>query len=147
MKRKILVIISLLLTLGLFIGCGGSNDNKKEEENIVLTEINKDDYEKADFVSLNLNAEEYKKLVGKKVFVEGEVSAEDIDGKVFDKSPNLTVTQKEGEGYGIYAAKGYNIKDSGLDIKDKDIVKVYGIVNDERITGMPTILVDKIEKN
>jgi len=149
MKRILSILLTGLMVLAL-VGCGSNNKAEKttkvEETKVEVKEINKNEYEKADFVKFNLPEQEYFKMVGTKVYIEGEASSIDLEGKIFAKSPNLIVSQKESNGFGMYGVEGYSIRDADIDINQKDNVRVYGIIFDQKINGMPTILVDKIEK-
>lgn len=145
--KKILTVSIILLVLTM-VGCGSNNvvvEQPKQEEKPLKKEINVVEYEKADFVNLNKLDNEYNKLLGTKVFIEGNVDSVDLEGKVFAKSPNLSLSQKEGEGFGIYAVTGFEIKDSVPDIKEGDVVKAYGLITLKEKLGFPTIIVDKIE--
>lgn len=147
MKKILTILLSLLVIFATFIGCSStSNPEPNEQKKKIEEVINKENYKKADFVELNVA--DYSKLVGTKVYVDGVISQLDLDGTVFAKSPNISLSQKEGDGYGKYLARGYELKDSGIEFKKGDSVIVYGFIDPEKaLTGEPMIFVEKIEKN
>lgn len=88
-----------------------NNNLKKEAIKAEFTVLNGHNAEKADL----------------KVFAEGEISAVDYN-KVMDVFPSFLLSQKEGDGYGMYHIS--NLLDiKGL--KNGDNVKVYGTVDKE----------------
>lgn len=151
MKRTISII--LLICSMFFVSCGNPNDrtsklpvgnessnSKDEKSRDELNEQLKSECIKADFISLNGNTEQNKNL---KVFVEGEISVVDYDS-VMDLFPSFMISQKEGEGYGMYHIT--NVL-SIPDLKDGDYVKIYGTVDGTNNVGIPKIVSTVIEKN
>jgi hypothetical protein len=145
-------IIAVLLACLLLAGCGGK-ESSKETQNPVNSaqtaqkgptqeEINaklKAEAVKASFVELNGHTSEFK---NKKVYAEGKVSNVDYK-KVVDIFPSFVLSQKEGNGYGMYVISNM------LEIKgisDGDKVKIYGVVDGTDKTGMIKIVATIIEK-
>lgn len=122
------------------IQTNSSSDKKVEVTQEQLDEKLKKDAVKADFVKLNGHSNENADL---KVFIEGEISCVDYQC-VIDVFPSFLISQKEGEGFGMYHVT--NIR-SIKDLKDGDIVKVYGTVDKETSNdGMVKINSTVIEK-
>lgn len=153
MKKLISIILVTLFTLGL-VSCSQSkqeanttstnstqsqaskNEPTQEELNAKL----KSEAVKADFVTINGHESE---VSGKKVFSEGQISAVDNEGK-YDLFKGFTISQKEGDGFGIYYV--YNLTDD-KSFENGDQVKIYGTVNKEKSKlGMSVIVATVIEK-
>ena len=144
--KKILYLLALTITLALF-GCGTpataptptvapAFDQKViDADNAKL----KTEAVKADFVEINGH---YDKVKARAVFAEGKITAVDYKN-VMDLFPSFTLSQKEGDGYGMYHVR--NVSDS-KDLKDGDTVKVYGKIGEPNASGMPTIMCTVIEK-
>ncbi|MBS4958920.1 MULTISPECIES: hypothetical protein [Clostridium] len=158
MKRLLVAIISGIIVVSLS-GCASNKsveNNKESKPDMKVEEQKKDEKEqkvsqedlneqlkkeavKADFVELNGNTDKNKNL---KVFAEGTISVVDYD-RVMDIFPSFTLTQEEGEGYGIYHISNV-LSVEGL--KDGDKVKVYGVVDGENDSGLIKISATVIEK-
>ncbi|MCT4593186.1 MAG: hypothetical protein N4A57_02780 [Anaeromicrobium sp.] len=134
----------LVITKNETDGNGKSNQqvmtNHKKEINI------KEEAVKADFIKLNGHTKENAKLP---VFAEGEISCVDYEN-VMDVVPSFLLSQKEGDGYGIYHianVPAFIGKDGNIKLKDGDIVKIYGIVDAETAKdGSIRIVATSIEK-
>lgn len=161
MKKIIIIIISVFI-IATLIGCSSSsttpqntsqNQNATQNQNTAqgnLTtnkeptqeELNqklKEEATKADFIQINGHEDE---LVNKKVYAEGKISVVDYE-KVMDLFPSFLLSQKEGDGYGVYHVTNVlNVPD----LKDGDTVKVYGTLKGKDKTGGPKINATIIEK-
>lgn len=164
---KLFVVGAMILSL---VGCGGNsgkdepsinignesiskseetnnNDIKMEEESEEKItesqeELNnklKEEAIKADFITLNGDVEENQ---GVKVFAEGTISVVDYE-RVMDIFPSFTLTQEEGDGFGIYHITNL-LSIEGL--KDGDYVKIYGTVDGRSDLGLVKISAIVIEK-
>lgn len=138
MKRLLSILLIGMLSFGM-VACGDSKDTAKKDdtdkpvatetkqEEPTREELNeklKKEAVKADFVKLNGNSKDNKDL---KVFAEGKVSTVDYKN-VMDVFPSFTLTQEEGNGFGIYHITNV-LSVEGL--KDGDTVKIYGTVDEE----------------
>lgn len=151
MKYKIASIALIGLISFSFISCSKKEQVKnvisKTEESAkkgpTQEEIDKETKSKAvqsNFVEINGHEAEMKDKI---VFAEGQISAVDNSGTV-ELFKGFTLSQKEGNGYGMYYV--YNFT-SDTSFKDGDIVKVYGSVYESKSTlGMPIIVGTVIEK-
>lgn len=155
MKRLLITIVLGILLISLS-GCGSSKnvennkvsksdvkvEEQKKEEKVEQEDLNeqlKKEAVKAEFVQLNSNIDKNKNL---KVFAEGTISVVDYDN-VMDVFPSFVLTQKEGEGSGMYHIS--NVLDvKGL--KDGDNVKIYGVVNGTNDSGIIKISATIVEK-
>lgn len=144
------ILLGFIVIMCIFVGCSNTKSiNKNDVDTSKEVEINTSEYTKAEFVKYNVNYEPTDlTIVGNKVYIEGKITSLDLKGQVFDTYPNATISQYESRdsssiGVGIYAIKGSKLRN--IKIKENDEVKVYGIIDPEKITSMPTILVDYIE--
>lgn len=154
MKKQMLIIALLGVTVLGFVGCGGSEevksnnpnkqettsekDSKEEENSISLEESNKkirEEAVKADFVKIN--GEE---MNGKAVFVTGKVSNLELDETI----PRFTLTSEENNGYGIYTMVLFD-DDAKDRIKDGETITAYGYVIARDSSGIPQITANIIE--
>ena len=154
MKNKIASILFIVLISISLISCSEKKVEQKDTAKNTKTdqvtkpektqeEIDKETKSKAvqsNFVEINGHEAEMKDKI---VFAEGQISAVDNAGSV-ELFKGFTLSQKEGDGYGMYYV--YNFT-SDTSFKDGDIVKVYGSVYENKSTlGMPIIVGTVIEK-
>ncbi len=119
------------------ISVGRATDPTREEMDQQMLE----EAVQANFVEINAGNWELKK-----VCAVGKISHFDPDPVIF----SFTFTTEENGGYGMYYVDGTpdlpRIKNVFYDLKDGDIVKIYGIVHGKNDAGMPNISVTIIEK-
>lgn len=143
MKKKYLSILLIFLLLISLVACGNDDSEveepieKVEDEPIEEEESIKDTAIEADFIEINGKEE----ANGMRVFAEGEISNVDYDN-VMDVLPSFLLSQKEGDGYGMYHITNA-ISLEGLE--DGDIVIIYGLVDGTSDSGMPRIIATIIE--
>lgn len=143
--KKIAYLLSIGLTLSL-IGCGSTatatpkpttpavdqaakqaEDGKKAIDDLKASAV------KADFVEINGH---YDQVKAKAVFVEGKVSAVSNSGV-----PNFLLNQGGGSLFYILDGSGTQ------DLKDGDMVKIYGrVTNPKEGGGIPSIWCSVVEK-
>jgi len=150
---KIFLTCLLALILGISVGCSKNSSTTKQETKTNTTtetvkkgptqgELDaklKKEAIKADFVQLNGHESEFE---NKKVYAIGEISVVDYKN-VMDDFPSFLLSQKEGNGYGVYHITNMlSIKD----LKDGDTVKIYGCIEGVDKTSAPKIVATVIEK-
>ena len=146
--KKIMYLLSIGLIVAL-LGCGTSAststpttaptvDQKAESQKRIDADNAKLKMEavKANFIEINGH---YDKVKAKPVFAEGKISV--VDNTYAVGIPNFLLNQ--GGGSLFYILNGSDT----LDLKDGDMVKVYGRVTDPKEgIGMPTIMCTVVER-
>lgn len=152
MTKKSIVIIAIIIifSIGIFFGVSTKYklDLKNSNEALVETKNKTIDDAKEDLktnaVETNFNKIFNKQWESKEVFTQGIVcNLNDI--AIRDKSNSLTfcIKAKEGNDYFIYST--VNMSDT-IDIKNGDIVKIYGFVDGRDSIDLCRISVWIVEK-
>lgn len=134
MKKVMSLLLIALMCCGMLVGCGKNNvapmqSMEPATDEVDISEAEEDDeswrYDiKEDAVETNFVEIANGNWDGKHVKATGKVNVVDNDA-IITLQDSFCISAKEGDGYGAYFCTNVTDKE---DLKDGDIITIYGIV-------------------